>query len=87
MSPWWDSGGRQAAGYSDGHHRAGPTGQSYLKLDQLLAIVQDAEGVEVVRAGVWDHFTAHQVEGLLGCLAPVPVLVEVQVIAPDGAPA
>lgn len=64
-----------------------PPGQPYLELGQLLAVVQDAEGVEVVRARVWDHLTAHQVEGLLGCLAPVPVLVEVQVIAPDRAPA
>lgn len=64
-----------------------PTGQHYLELGQLLAVVEDAEGVEVVRARVWDHLTAHQAEGLLGRLAPVPVLVEVQVTVPDRAPA
>ena len=62
-------------------------GQQYLELGQLLAIVEDAEGVEVVRARVWHHLTAQKAEGLLGRLAPVPVLVEVQVTVPDGAPA
>ena len=49
--------------------------------------MEDAEGVEVVRARVRHHLTAHQAEGLLGRLAAVPVLVEVQVTVPDGAPA
>lgn len=64
-----------------------PRGQRYLELGQLLPRVEDAEGVEVVGAGVWNHLTAHQAEGLLGHLAAVPVLVEVQVAVPDGAPA
>ena len=62
-------------------------GQQYLELGQLLAIVEDAEGVEVVRARVRHHLTAQKAEGLLGRLAPVPVLVEVQVTVPDGASA
>lgn len=64
-----------------------PTGQQYLELGQLLAVVEDTEAVEVVWAWVWDHLTAHQAQGLLGHLAAVPVLVKVQVTVPDGAPA
>lgn len=41
----------------------------------------------MVGARVRHHLTAHQAEGLLGRLAAVPVLVEVQVTVPDGAPA
>jgi hypothetical protein len=62
-------------------------GAAYLEFGQLLAIVKDAEGVKVVRVWVWDHLTAHQAEGLLGHLVPVSVLIEVQVIVPDRAPA
>lgn len=60
---------------------------THLKLDQLLAIVKDPEGIQVVGAGIRKHFTAHQAEGLLGHLAPVPVLVEVQVAVSHEAPA
>lgn len=59
----------------------------YLKLGQLLSIVENTEGIQVVRAGIWKHFTAHQAEGLLGHLASVPVLVEVQVAVSNEAPA
>lgn len=59
----------------------------YLKLGYFLAIVENTEGIEMVRAGIWKHFTAHQAEGLLGHLAPVPVLVEVQVAVSNEAPA
>lgn len=58
----------------------------YLKLGQLLAIVEDAEGIQVVWAGVWNYFTAQQAEGLLGRLVPVPVLVEVQVAVSNETP-
>lgn len=64
-----------------------PTGCQYLEFGQLLPIVEDAEGIEVVRAWVWDHLAAHQAEGLLGSLAPVSVLVKVQVTVLDGTPA
>lgn len=60
---------------------------THLKLSQLLAIVEDPEGIQVVGAGIRKHFTAHQAEGLLGHLAPVPVLVEVQVAVSHEAPA
>lgn len=59
---------------------------TYLKLGQLLTMVEDAEGIQVVRTRVWKHFTAQQTKGLLGHLAPVPVLVEVQVTVPHEAP-
>ena len=41
----------------------------------------------MVGARIWKHVTAHQAEGLLGHLAPVPVLVEVQVAVSNEAPA
>lgn len=67
--------------------RPAPRRQQYLQLGQLLPVVEDAEGVQVVGARVRDHLTAQQADGLLGHLAPVPVLEEVQVAVPDGAPA
>lgn len=62
----------------------------YLQNDPLFPVVQDAEGVEMIRAWLWDNITTCQAQGLLSQFAPVLVLVEMEVtifyLAPTGLP-